>query len=138
MRLRAAMQLAVLVALVLAGIVLIALPDSDDRIITLSPEHGPAALDLLGSILLVAGWLGIVARPVATRRSVAGRMGTAARGLCLFLAGVGVGLLVASIFSQLDWWWMVGAGVLAALQVYLVVLSVRAKAGARPHDPHPV
>ncbi|WP_210480116.1 hypothetical protein [Naasia sp. SYSU D00948] len=121
---RGVAQVAALVALVLTGVVLIALPDRDDRVFTLSPEHGPAPLDLVGSILVTAGWLGIVARPLVARRRVGGRAGRRALSVCLFAAGVGVGLIAASIFSQLSWWWAVGAAILVAVQLYFVALSI--------------
>ncbi len=133
-RARGRLQFGALVALALTGIALIALPDSDDRVLTLSPEHGPAPLDLLGSALLTAAWLGILARPLAIRQRVAARMGERGRSVCLFSAGLGAGLLVASIFSQVTWWWVIGAALLAGIQLYAVALSWRS--GSERHQAH--
>ncbi len=118
--------LAILIALALVGVTLIALPDSNDRVFALSPEHGPAPLDLVGSVLVTAAWAGLVARPIAVRQQVARRMGTAARSSTLFSAGLGLGLLVASIFSQVSWWWIVGVAILVGIQAYVVAVSLRA------------
>jgi hypothetical protein len=41
------------------------------------------------------------------------------------VAGAGVGLVVASVFSGFFWWWAVGAAVLGLVVIVLVVRMLR-------------
>ena len=105
------------VALVVVGSVVVALPDSDRRLVSLSEEHGPSPLDAVGIAVLLVGWL-VAARELWARRHAvlrqAGRRGTVAAS---FATGLGVGFLVASVFGEFAWWWAIGAALLAAVQV---------------------
>ncbi len=110
-------RLVLAVALVVVGSVIVALPDSDRRLVSLSEEHGPSALDAVGIAVLLVGWL-VAARELwARRRAVlrqAGRRGTV---VASFATGLGSGLLVASVFGDFAWWWAIGAAILAAVQI---------------------
>ncbi len=111
------------IALVALGIAVIALPDDDQRILSLSPGHGPAASDLIGSALLMIGWGVLLARPILRWRDVRSRLRRGPRQTLIFFSGLGSGLLLASIFHQFPWWWAPGATLIAAAQLYLVRLS---------------
>ncbi|MDQ3777945.1 MAG: hypothetical protein M3310_03635, partial [Actinomycetota bacterium] len=73
--------------LIAVGATVIAVPDSDDRLFSISRTHGPSALDAAGIAVVLAGWallLAVLWRGRAfVRRSRAFPLGVA-----LFLAGV--------------------------------------------------
>lgn len=109
-----------LIALVAAtaGIGIVALPDSGPRLFSLSAAHGPSRVDALGVMLLVIGWLVLL----ASAPSAGGAQWVRShRGSIGFAVGCGAGLLVASILSGFAWWWLVGAVLLACVQVAAAV-----------------
>jgi hypothetical protein len=99
------------------GAVVVALPDSDQRVFSFSRTHGPSPLDLLGVAILVGCWLPVaIALPSLWR--AAG--GTSAR-FAAALAVLGAAALVVTIGANLGWVWLVAAGALVVAQI--VVLS---------------
>jgi hypothetical protein len=110
-----------LVCSVLGG-VLIALPDSDQRVFSLSAAHGPSMADLVGVLVMLAGWtLFLRALWVARRHAVH----TRAPAGVPFIAGVGLGLLVASVTDYPNWW-LLGALLLTAAQLAFAYSITRA------------
>ena len=109
----------------LVGVTLIALPDRGPRLFSFSPAHGPSLVDGIGVVILVVGWL-VPLRAIWKARAVlearASRRGS---WLAVFITGVGVGLLTASVFGQFEAWWAIGAVTLALVQVYAFVLATR-------------
>ena len=99
--------------LVALGIAVLAAPSQWEGsvLIPISPGHGLSALDMLGvaPILLGMGWLyfGLWQRRQQLYRSLQRSPKTG--GLSAFVAGLGLGLLLASSFSAFFWWWAVGA-----------------------------
>jgi hypothetical protein len=113
------------VALVLLGAALLAVPGSSEGsvLVPISEGHGLSAVDAVGAGLLAVGgtWLEVL----VIRRLP--RLGLSPRvlfGLGL-AAGVGVGLVVASVFSGFFWWWAIGAAALGVVVVVLVVRTLR-------------
>jgi hypothetical protein len=80
----------------LLGVAIIAVPDSDDRLFSLSRTHGPSPVDLLGMLVLLAAWIPIPAILWSRREALHG--GTAAAAGVLAVVGV-VGLAVAVGFD---------------------------------------
>ena len=109
------------------GIVIVALPDADDRLFSFSEEHGPAPLDAVGSVVLLAGYL-VLVRVVWRRRRRLPR-GVVLALLAVFLAGAA--LLVPAIAYDLGALWLLAVAVMALPQAYLLLLSLRG-VGARP------
>ena len=117
-------------ALVVAGIVVLALPDSDRRLFSLSEEHGPSAVDALGAGISILGWLVAGRELWARRRSIVERTAGATLVAGAFATGVGAGLLVASVLGDFAWWWAIGAAVLAGVQVAAFVSLLRGAEGS--------
>lgn len=46
-----------------------------------------------------------------------------AYGAMAFIAGLGVGLLIASAFSDFFWWWLVGAALVGGVTLGMVLLA---------------
>lgn len=107
--------------LTVAGAILIALPDSGPRILSFSGEHGPSLVDACGALLLLAGFGVLIAGIIRGRRLVLQHLNASPRLLasCAFIAGLGLGLLTAGVFTDFWWWWLVGA---LALQAFWLLL----------------
>ena len=103
------------------GAAIIALPDSDARVVSFSRTHGPAPLDLAGVMLLLVGWTPIAIRLWHTRHAWADRPPSlTAAGL---LAITGAALLVPAITLDLGRWWLAAAGLLVLAQILAVLTS---------------
>jgi small-conductance mechanosensitive channel len=102
------------------GVAVVALPDSDNRLFSLSQAHGPSPVDALGALVMIAGWLVFVAALWRRRDRIVRQSGTPAGGAIAFALGLGAGLLVASAVGDFAYWWAVGAALLVAGQLLLV------------------
>lgn len=107
----------------LIGVALIALPDSDNRVISFSRTHGPAPSDLAGTIILVIGWVALNLRTWRHRKGMA-NLGVV-RLVFMFLvpAALGTALLSWSVSRDRGVWWLLGAGMVAAVQVAAAVIA---------------
>ncbi|HVF04971.1 MAG TPA: hypothetical protein VNA20_09035 [Frankiaceae bacterium] len=95
-----------------AGAALVALPDDDRRVLSLSETHGPSAVDLAGTLILLAAWLPVPVTLWRQRARVPGRVWR----LAALLAVTGAAALVVTIRGDLGWWWVPAALALAAAQ----------------------
>ena len=105
------------------GTVLVALPDDGPRLVSLSRTHGPSALDVLGIVTLLAGWGALDQALWSQRKGLLTRLRTSRLLAGAFLAGLGVGPIVASVFGDYQQWWVAGALLLAGLQVGVAVAA---------------
>jgi hypothetical protein len=110
------------------GGALVALPDSDERILSLSEDHGPALLDLLGTAVLVASWLPVAVVLPSLWRSVGG----ASYWVATLLVVAGAAGLVVAIGADLGWWWVLAVAALLAGQVVLLTAGRRLEVGSEP------
>lgn len=92
---------------------LIALPDEDHRLFSISDLHGPSPIDALGAIGLVLLWVPVLAATVrAVRRQAASvRLGIA------IVAAVLLAALLVTVLGDFGWWWVPPALGLGALQL---------------------
>jgi hypothetical protein len=77
----------------LAGTVLIAMPDPDRRLFSISEGHGPGATDLVGALVLTIGWVALDVQIWLGRRHLP------ARGRPLLVMVVGAALVVALVVA---------------------------------------
>jgi len=94
-------------AATLVGAVLMALPDNNDRVLTFTEDHGPALVDTVGMLLVVAGFAAYVAALVLARRRV--RRADALVALVGYLGGTA--LTAWSVSTDTGWWWALGLAV---------------------------
>jgi hypothetical protein len=109
-----------LVILTLGGAI-IALPDADERLFSFSEEHGPAPVDAVGAVVLLAGYLLLVRAVWRGRQRLPRRVVIAVLAVVL----TGAALLVPAIAYDLGALWVVAVAVMAVPQAYLLLLSLR-------------
>lgn len=102
-------------ALVVTGLVIIALPDDDARLFSISQLHGPSAVDTVGIIFVLAAWLVLPA--VIWRGRARLPRGPVWRTLAWSSFVVGLAITVWSVLGDHGSWWILGAALLATLQV---------------------
>jgi hypothetical protein len=116
------------------GLALLALPArlEGPPVLPISTGHALSWVDALGVLPLTAGAVGLQAGLWRRRWRLApwaaARPGEAAA--VWFGVGVGLGLLLASVFSRFFWWWAVGAMIFAGSAGVLLAVVVR----RRPED----
>ncbi len=105
----------------LAGALVVALPDSDDRVLSFSRTHGPSLVDLIGVGILIAAWLPVAALLWSARAAV---RGAAAAGAAVLVAA-GVPLLAVSITGDTGREWLLGAAMLIGAQLLALLTLAR-------------
>ena len=117
---------AVWCALVAGGVLLLALPDDDVRVFTISRTHGPAALDAVGSVFVLVAWM-VLLGGVWTRRSRLPRNAGWWAAIGVSLVG-GLLLVVWSVLGDHGRWWVLGIVLAGGAQV-LTALAVSMRHG---------
>lgn len=103
------------------GAFIVALPDSGERVFSLSETHGPSPLDLFGVIVLIGSWLPVaVLMPRMWRAMDSGRRRTLGA-----LAIAGAIALLITIGYDLGWTWLMAVAALVAVQILLVANAWR-------------
>ena len=103
------------------GATLIALPDSDVRVFSLSQTHGPSMVDLIGMIIIVVAWIPVPALIWSHRNALRGRP---ARLLTLLVV-VGAVALAVAIHYDLGAAWLAPVALLVMAQLIAVGLIGR-------------
>ncbi|MGW9196606.1 hypothetical protein [Micromonospora chersina] len=118
-------QVAITALLVVAGVLILFVPAGEEGrvLVPVGEGHGLSAVDGVGAALLALGgtWLEVL---VVRRLPYLALPPRALFGLGL-LAGLGMGLLIASVFSGFFWWWAIGATTLGVAVLVLVPLTAR-------------
>lgn len=110
-----------------SGLVVLLLPDTGPRLFSLSEEHGPSLVDAIGVLLLLVGWAVLDVATWRRRRGLSLRIGG---GVLITLTGLAAIVLVLwSVLGDHGAWWIVGATLLAAIQL---AAAVRATLVERP------
>lgn len=103
------------------GVVVIALPDDDTRILPLSRAHGPSVVNGLGVAILIGAWAPILALLWSSRSALRGAPGVGAATLAV-AGGV---LLAVTIRRDTGAEWLVAVGLLVAAQLVAISLAWR-------------
>jgi hypothetical protein len=103
------------------GAIVVALPDSDNRVFSLSRTHGPSPLGLVGVVILIGCWLPVAA--LLPRLWRAAPRTTA--GLAAVLALVGALGLILTIGADLGWTWFIAVAALVTAQIVLIAAGWR-------------
>ncbi len=97
-------------------------------LVAISPGHGLSLLDVLALVPLVGGvtllFLGLWQRRQRLDAALNHRPWSARLGA--FGAGLGLGLLLASVFTFF-WWWAIGAALLTAIMLTAALLVATAE-----------
>jgi hypothetical protein len=118
-------QLKIIAGLIVVAVLILFVPAGVEGrvVVPISDGHGLSAVDLVGAVILALGatWLEVI---VVRRLPYLALPPRALFGLGL-LAGLGLGLIVASMFAGFFWWWAVGASAVGVVLLILVPLTAR-------------
>ena len=107
------------------GLVTILIPDTGRRLFSLSEGHGPSLVDGIGILLLLAGWVALDIATWRRRRALSLR-----REMIVLMGAAGVagaGLVLWSVLGDHGLWWIVGAIVLASIQLVAAMRATLAE-----------
>lgn len=106
--------------LLVVGVLVLFIPASGEGAVLapISEGHGLSTVDIVGAALIAIGATGLEVL-IALRLPHLRLSPRMLFGLGL-LAGLGVGLIVASVFTGFFWWWAVGAGAVGLALLVLV------------------
>jgi len=119
------------VVLIVANVVgsgLMALPDEGPRLFSFSRTHGPSALDAVGAVILLVGWIALYGAILARRHAVRA-LGRTRQLVFVGAMVIGIAILVPTIALDLGAWWVLGVAVLAGAQIALGVWVGRVERG---------
>ena len=107
------------------GLMVLALPAALEGpvLVDIGPGHAISTVDAVGVILLIFGSL-LLYRLLWTERATLAHWTSRRPAVALggtFVAGVGLGLLVASAYSRFFWWWAIGAVLFGTMVVWVVI-----------------
>ena len=111
--------------LLIIGIVIVMLPDSDKRLFSFNKDHGPSLQDTIGLSLIIVGWIWIVLRIIRNRYLLVVRLGILKLRLMALLIVVGGALIAAGILSELNNLLWIGIALSAFAYVFLMIPAFR-------------
>jgi hypothetical protein len=121
-------------AFVVLGIIVVALPDNDNRLFSLSEKHGPSRLDIAGLVMVIVPWIMLTLSALRKWRIVLYTLGRRLVTVLIALSLVGLLVLVVSIRSESDHW-ITGAVISFVGQAPLIVAAFRKPKGRARKDP---
>ena len=115
----------VVLLLLISGIVIVLLPDSDNRLFSFNRDHGPSLQDTIGLSLIIVGWIWIVFRIIRNRIQLVVRLGIFKLRLMALIILAGGALIAAGILSELNNLLWTGITFSAFAYVFLMIPAFR-------------
>ena len=96
-------------------------------LVPISPGHALSVLDSIALIPLLTGMFWLYGGLLQRRKQLyeSNRFSPGVVILTVFLAGLGLGLLLASAFSTFWWWWALGAMLFGTVTITAVIAAAR-------------
>jgi len=96
-------------------------------LVPISPGHALSVLDSIALIPLLTGMFWLYGGLLQRRKQLyeSNRFSPGVGILTVFLAGLGLGLLLASAFSTFWWWWALGAMLFGTVTITAVIAAAR-------------
>ena len=116
MYLKRLFSIPLLLLLLWLGFAIVALPDNNSRLFSLSTEHGPSLQDAIGLLLMLLAYSVLLVKAWRRRAKVLAYRSSRSFPAALFLFGLGHGLIIASVLNDYKGWWVVGTAILVLLQ----------------------
>jgi hypothetical protein len=107
----------VLLLIMLGGFLVLAAPDSDVRLFSISDSHGPSIQDAVGLILILIPYTYLCVEAWKKRARLGDFLNSKIFKFSLFFFGLGLGLVIASVGNDYAFWWIYGVVILVVLQI---------------------
>jgi uncharacterized membrane protein YidH (DUF202 family) len=110
--------------LIVAGIVIVALPDNGERLFSLSRDHGPSLQDALGLILVFIGYGWLLTQAWKRREKILQYKDRLSFKVIPLLLVISIVLIIVSVINDYGYWWVCGAAILAILQSIIFYIAL--------------
>jgi hypothetical protein len=96
-------------------------------LVPISPGHALSVLDSIALVPLLIGAALLYGGLWQRRRRLieAVHLSPGMGSVGIFIAGLGLGFLLASAFSSFFWWWAIGAVLFLAMMIVTLIVAVR-------------
>lgn len=118
-------KLVVSLAILIIGGIIVILPDNDVRLFSFSEGHGPSIQDAIGLFLVLSSYAFLLHSVWLKRAYLKAFQSSGLFRLGLFLGGLGLGLIIASVANDHLFWWVYGSLILAGVQVPVFYIALR-------------
>lgn len=116
-------KIRMLILVILLGLIVIALPDSGNRIFSLGKDHGPSIQDAIGLILMLVPYTWLLIETWRRKNKILKYQDSFIFKLGIFLSGLGYGLIIASVISNYQYWWIFGIILLIFVHIGIFYLT---------------
>ena len=118
-------NLTLLLILMLVGFIIVALPDSNIRLFSISKEHGPSLQDAIGIAFILLPYSFMLKSLWKERRKVLKYQQFGIFNVGVFLYGLGTGLIIASVANDYRYWWVYGVALLILVQIAIFYIAFK-------------
>src|SRR6187399_2318398 len=101
-----------LLLLFIIGLVIVILPDNNERVFSLSEDHGPSLQDITGLTLLLCPYIYTIILAWRKRQHLKPYQNTTAFKLGSILFVLGLALVIVSVLNDVGSWWLLGAAIM--------------------------
>ena len=118
-------NLTLLLISMLVGFIIVALPDSNIRLFSISKEHGPSLQDAIGIAFILLPYSFMLKSLWKERRKVLKYQQFRIFNVGVFLYGLGTGLIIASVANDYRYWWVYGVALLILVQISIFYIAFK-------------
>ncbi|QHT65801.1 hypothetical protein GXP67_03535 [Rhodocytophaga rosea] len=94
--------------LLIVGCIIVALPDSNERLFSMSEDHGPSLQDAVGVVLILVAYVWLMVDVWIRREKLLSYSNSRIFKAGLFVVGLAYGLIIASVMNDYKSWWIAG------------------------------
>jgi hypothetical protein len=115
----------VLLIIMIAGFIILAMPDDDVRLFSISKKHGPSLLDAIGLLVMLCPYIYLATLAWKNRGRFKKYQGLNIVKIGVFIFAVGLGLVVTAVINDYPFWWIYVAIILIVLQVPVFYITLK-------------
>jgi len=119
--------LLLLTIIFLAGLIILLLPDNNDRIISLNEIHGPSLQDLVGLVLMLSVWFASCLFVIKKWSQVIKRIGRSTAYFLILLYLLSLSGVVLALILSLDLLLWISITIAVIINVSVIITAIRAK-----------
>ena len=119
--------LLILTTIFLAGLIILLLPDNNDRIISLNKIHGPSLQDLVGLVLMISVWLASCLFVIKKWPQVIKRIGRSTAYFLILLYPLSLSGVVLALTMSVDLLLWISITIAVIINASVIITAIRTK-----------
>lgn len=122
-----ARPLLISIIIFLTGLIILLLPDNNDRIIRLNKTHGPSLLDLAGLVLMISVWFASCILVIKKWHLVIKNIGRSTAYFLVFLYLLSLSGVIMALILSIDLLLWISIAIAVIANVSFIITAIRAK-----------